>query len=261
MSNLIRLSVSKSATFQSCKKKYHFTYILKLPRKEFEYHTFGRFVHRILELFHLAYINGTTENFAKTMSNSFNETFVEPEFIGKINDTQKKEAFQILTTYLERLTLHRDEVKKVLSVEKIFNLEINPMLTLTGMIDRVQLDEDGIYHVLDYKTSKSKAYLKDDTLQLLTYAYVLYKEHPELKKVRVSYIMLRLNSEFLTKEFDLKEILSVQDIYEKYAQDINAEKEFPAKPTKLCSYCDHIGVCTSGQDFIGKQFKTGEIKW
>lgn len=258
MSNLIKLSVSKSATFNSCKKKYQFAYIHKLPRKEWEHHIFGRFVHRILEIFHLTYINGSTASYATVMSDAFNEAMVE--FKGKINQSSKDEAFNILSIYLQRLTSNKNEVSKILAVEKNFNLEINEKLILTGMIDRIQFDEDEVYHVLDYKTSKSKSYLKDDTLQLLTYAYVIYKENPDIEKVRVSYIMLRHNCEFLTKEFKLEEILSVKDIYEQYADDIIKENEFAANPQNLCYFCDYIDRCNEGKLHISKQYKTGELK-
>jgi RecB family exonuclease len=231
----------------------------KLPRKEWDFHTFGRFAHRILELFHLAYINGSTESYNTVMSNSFNEAM--GEFPGKITQAQKDEVFGICKTYLDRVNTTKGEVEKVLAVEKTFNLQINDSLILTGMIDRIQYDEDGLYHVLDYKTSRSKTYLKDDTLQLLTYAYVLYMENPEIKRVRVSYIMLRHDCEFLTKEFDLEEILTIKGIYEKYEDDIRNETEFKAKPTKLCGYCDHVDACVEGKAFVSKQYKTGETKW
>jgi len=257
MSNFIKLSVSKTATFQSCKAKYKFAYIQKLPRKEWEYHLFGRFVHRVLELFHLSFINGSNNSYNEEMSNSFN-TALE-EFKNKLNLTAKDEAFQILSIYLKKI--NKEEIAKVLDVEKTFNLIINEGLTLTGMIDRVQLDEDGIYHIIDYKTSKSSAYLKNDVLQLLTYAYVIYMEHPELTKVRVSYIMLRQNCEFITKEFDLKEILSVKNIYEKYAEEMLNEEEFKPKPQVLCRFCDYSNVCEEGKEFISKQYIAGPIKY
>lgn len=259
MSNLIKLSVSKSATFNSCKRKYQFAYVHKLPRKEWEYHLFGRFVHRILELFHLKYISGSTEPFPKAMSDAFNEAMAE--FKGKITQSAKDEAFGILTTYLARINNNKDEVARVTDVEKTFNLEINESLILTGMIDRIQLDEDGIYHVLDYKTSKSKTYLKEDTLQLLTYAYIIYKEHPEIRKVRVSYIMLRHDCEFLTKEFMLDEILTIKDIYEKYADDIKKESSYEPSPSKLCAYCDYVNLCDKGLEVVQGQYKHGKQGW
>lgn len=258
MSDIIKLSVSKSATFNSCKKKYQFSYILRLPKKEFEYHTFGRFVHRVLELFHLAYIGGTDHPQSAVMRDSFNESL--KEFKGKISAAAHEQAVQILKKYLEIYTANKDKFK-VLDAEKTFNVVLNESVTLTGMIDRVQLDSDGIYHVVDYKTSKSKLYLKDDTLQLLTYAYILYLEHPEITKVRVSYIMLKLDCESLTKEFTIDEIKSVKDIYESYAKNINAEVEFKASPSKLCAYCDFINECEEGKATVAGKFTYGKTSW
>ncbi len=172
-----------------------------------------------------------------------------------------KEAFEILTAYLKKISINKDEIKKVLAVEKSFDLEINPCLILNGMIDRIQLDDDGVIHICDYKTTKNKAYLKDDSLQLLTYAYVILQENPEITKVRGSYILLRHNFEYMTKEFSLEEIKNVKNMYEGYANSIHSEKEFEANPTKLCNWCDHLAICKSGSEFVGKSFKHGITKW
>jgi len=259
MSEFIKLSVSKTSTFKSCKAKYKFSYIQKLPRKEWSFHVFGRFAHRILELFHLAYIDGSKEKYATVMSNSFNEAL--KEFKATLTQEAKDEVFDICTKYLKHLDTHKDEVKRVLSVEKTFNLTLNKDVVLTGMIDRIQLDDDGVYHVLDYKTSKSTKYLKNDLLQLLTYAYVIYNEHPEIKKVRVSYIMLKHNIEFITKEFDLDEILTIKNIYESYANEIHKEEKFEPNPSPLCAYCDYIDLCPTGLKTITGKYKTGKTSW
>lgn len=250
---MFKLSVSKTSTFVSCKAKYKFTYILKLPRKEFEYHTFGRFAHRVLELFHLHIINGVQSKKNELMGRSFNEAMAE--FDGKISQAQKDEAYKIVKEYLATL---KAGMPNVLEVEKVFNLELKEDFILTGMIDRVQLDPDGIYHIADYKTSKSDKYLKNDLLQLLTYAYVIYMEHPELKKVRVSYIMLRLGCKVITKEFGLEEILAVKKRYEDHYEAIQNETEFAPNPQVLCNYCEFNTLCVGGSAIIAERYKTGK---
>lgn len=253
---LFKLSVSKSNTFLQCKAKYKFSYILKLPKKEYSYHLFGRFVHRILEIFHLAYIDGSKIVPSQQMSLAFNEAV--KEYTPKLTLEQKNEAIEICKVYLKTLSDNRQKLSNILSVEKTFNLKINDGLILTGMIDRVQKDDDGVYHILDYKTSKSAQYLKDDLLQLLTYAYVIHQEFTDVKKVRVSYIMLKLGCEFITKEFDLKEILSIKETYEKYADQIHEETDFAPKPQRLCAYCDFVEACADGKKYVQSIYKTGE---
>lgn len=257
---LLKLSVSKTNTFLQCKSKFKFSYILKLPKKEYSYHTLGRFAHRVLELFHLAYINGSKKAFPAVMSESFNEALKEMK--DKISLSQKDEVFSICSKYLDLVKLDPKIISRVKSVEKVFNINLNENLILTGMIDRVQLDDDGIYHIADYKTSKSKTYLQEDLLQLLTYAYVIYLENPEIEKVRVSYIMLKFGCEFITKEFNLKEILSIKNIYEKHAEEINNETEYAPSITKLCAYCDFAAdACGPGKQYINNLYKIGKTKW
>jgi DNA-binding protein YbaB len=53
-----KLSVSKAKTFEDCKAKYKFSYIEKLPKKDWDFHVFGKFLHAILEEFHLQLMFG-----------------------------------------------------------------------------------------------------------------------------------------------------------------------------------------------------------
>lgn len=260
MSDIFKLSVSKTATFETCKAKYKFSYILRLPKKEFEYHTLGRFVHKVLEEFHLTIINGFSGNYSKLMSEVYKSALTE--YRHKLSEASKKEAFEIVDKYLKRFIINGgSEAQKVISVEKSFNIEIRPHLILNGMIDRVQIDNDGIYHVVDYKTTKSLSYIKDDKLQLLTYAYVLLCENPQIDRVRTSYIMLRHNSDFITDEFSKEKILQIKEIYEDYADKISAEQKWDPNPTKLCRYCDFISSCPTGKNFVSKDFDSGKMEW
>jgi len=72
-----RLSVSKTKTFLSCKKQYHFNYVLKFPTKEFTFHTLGKLVHRVLELFHNTYLEGSTLPLNEVMTNSWKTSLSE----------------------------------------------------------------------------------------------------------------------------------------------------------------------------------------
>jgi len=258
MSNIFKLSVSKTNTYLQCNKKYKFSYILKLPRKEFEYHIFGRFVHKALENFHLAIIAGDRRKDADIMFASFDDAL--QEFLPKISKDSKNLAIELLKQYLSQW--EADKVKtSVLEAEKVFNIGISNTLLLTGMIDRIQLDNDGVYHIVDYKTSKSAQYLKNDLLQLLTYAFVIYNEHPEIEKVRVSYIMLKLGSQYITKEFSLDQILSIKQMYEGYANEILSDQNFKANPGILCKFCEFADLCDEAKSYMSGLYKTGKMQW
>lgn len=259
----IALSVSKVKTFKDCKAKYKFGYIEKLPRKDWEHHIFGKFLHEILENFHQKQIDGDNSPLNVLLTECFKKS--SENWKNKISIAQKKESQEILMGYLKKLTIEKSkgEAPTFLKAEKDFYINIDDKILLNGFIDRVQLDPDGVLHVADYKTSKSKTYLKKDLFQLLTYAFVMCLEDPSLTKVRTSYIMLRHNFEAIQQEFTREEIMKVEKIFLQYAEDIEKEKLFRPNPTPLCNYCDYLDHCDAGQEYTGnysgKNF--GETNW
>ncbi len=164
----LRLSVSKTKTYIQCKKQYDYTYNIKLPRKEFSFHTLGKFCHKVLEDYHLEYINGSTEPHNKVMTKAWKSAWLE--FKEKMTPDMKKECWDMVNQYLKIVSTSPNA--NVLSCEKSFAMDIGEQVVLNGFIDRIQLDPDNVLHVADYKTTKNEKYLKNDWFQLLTYCYV-----------------------------------------------------------------------------------------
>jgi putative RecB family exonuclease len=265
MQNPFKLSVSKTKTYLSCAAKYRYSYELKLPKKVWSFHIFGTLVHEILEMFHLEYINGSQEKYNVVMQRVF-KTALET-YKTQMTKEAIDEAYRIVSDYLQKVMENDEELKSVLAVEKNFAIELGNNVNLNGMIDRVQLDKDGIYHVADYKTTKDTKYLKDDWFQLLTYAFVLCNEDPSIEKVRGSYIMLRHKFKYITKEFSRKEIDTVGQQYLDYAKMIEDEKLWRPNPSFLCGYCDYLDICDLGKEKVNSingganQKVNGKIGW
>lgn len=259
--SLFTLSVSKCKTFKDCPAKYRYVYIEKLPRKEYSFHIFGKFLHEVLENFYKERIAGSTDQLNLIMGKCFKNAF--NNWKDKITPGVLKEAKDILSGYLKKLSLMGDKAPTVLTAEKPFWIDIDGKILLNGFIDRTQRDYDGILHISDYKSTKNKKYLKD-FFQLMTYAFVMMLEDPSLEKVRTSYILLRHDCEVMVKEYTRKEVMEVENVYLEWAKNIHAEKLFRPKPTPLCSFCEHSEtVCEVGANFIGKPIdsKFGETKW
>lgn len=261
MSDILKLSVSKSKTFIDCKRKYKFAYVLKLPRKEFTFHTYGKFAHKILEDFHNIYIKGCDDPYHVTMTKVFKESI--EQYKDKLTAEMIKECKETFINYLKILSEQKknDNLSNVIACEKEFNLNIENKVLLNGMIDRIQIDSDGIIHVGDYKTVKNKKYLKEDFFQLLTYAYVMLAEDPSIEKVRASYILLRHDFEYITKEFTKEEILKIKDKYLAYADQILTEENYQSNPSPLCGYCDWLSLCQDGMQKVNFNLKFGEVSW
>jgi putative RecB family exonuclease len=261
MTEDLRLSVSKTKTFLDCKKKFEFTYVHKLPRKDWDHHIFGKFCHLVLEEFHKAYIEGCLLPYHITMSDCYKKGLAE--YKDKMNPEMKKDCWAIINNYLKMVTAEKTKnlPLNVIAVEKRFEFPVNENIILNGAIDRIQIDADNVLHVADYKTTKNKKYLKDDFFQLLTYAFVMVSEDPTISKVRASYILLRHDFEYITTEFDLKQIMAVKDKYIEYAKQINAEKEFKPNPTALCNFCDYQDQCPEGKSKSFNQNTYGEVSY
>lgn len=267
MDNLIsierlKLSVSKAKTFSDCKKKYKYTYIEKLPSKDWEHLTFGSFVHKILEDFHNYYLVNNDQYAQKFNMNNVMTLACKSalnEFKGKITKQMKAEVWELMQTYLK---LIKNNFPNVIACEKDFKLSFKNNIELKGFIDRIEIINDGEIKVSDYKTSKSDKYLIDDPFQLLTYAFTLLKENPELKIIHGSYIMIRDNFKELSFKFTRNEILDVENQFLEYAVDIRKEELFEANPTFLCNYCSFVEHCNEGQKMlIKKPLISGEIDW
>lgn len=262
MSDIIKLSVSKTKTFLDCKAKFNYIYNLKLPRKDYDFHILGKFCHKILEDFHNAYIvNDSKEPFHIEISNAWKSAW--QEYKNSMTPEMKKECWEIINKYLKLMHLEKEKNKlpNIIACEKRFEINIENKIILNGMIDRIQVDADGIIHVADYKTSKSTKYLKNDWFQLLTYAYVLLSTDPTIKKVRASYIMLKHDFEYITAEFEVPQIMEVEQKYLEYASKIQSEAKFEPNPTILCRYCEFAPICVEGKRMLEPSSVYGEVSW
>lgn len=260
MSEDLRLSVSKTKTFLDCKRKFDFSYIQKLPKKDWDHHIFGKFCHKVLEEFHSVYINGSALPYNVVMSDAYKLALAE--YKDKMNPEMKKECWTLIDKYLRFVSANKNNLpSNVVSVEKRFEFPVGENIILNGAIDRIQIDDDNVVHVCDYKTVKNKKYIKDDFFQLLTYAYVIISEDPSIKKVRASYILLRHDFEYITTEFNTKEILKVKDQYIEYARQMSTEKEFKPNPTVLCNFCDYLDRCPEGKTKSFNQNTYGEVSY
>ncbi len=245
------LSVSKVKTFEDCKAKYRYNYIEKLPRKSWDFHVFGQFLHAVLEDYHNEVMDGTEDWPHKIMSRCFNNRRKRYKSLRK---DQLQEAWDIVDIYLKQICQHHPNV---LAVERHFYIDVDNSVLVNGFIDRIDLDEDGIIHVADYKTTKNKKYLKD-FFQLVTYAWLLMLEDPSIEMVRGSYILLRHKSEWLTREIRREDVELVAQKYLKRAAEIRTEQLWRTSPSPLCKFCDFLANCKDGRQFVNRSKKRGE---
>jgi len=247
---MIKLSVSSIDTFKKCAKKYFFRYIekVKVDKTKWNFTEFGSCAHRILEIFHEnANLETDESEYTKIMKDSFVEAVKEFDF-AILNeqvwtpDGNKKGLLylrELMQEYLD--ILRRDGMPNVIKNELQYSLDIGEGAIIRGFIDRIDYLGDGVYKVIDYKTSKSPKYLND--FQLLVYANAVKQLYPDAKKVKGSYMLIKHN--FKEKEYDFSDfdLENCMDTVMSSLGSIKVEKKWSKNPTRLCDWCDYKDMC------------------
>ncbi len=257
---LPNVSYSKIGCYKTCSKAYKFCYIDKLPRLDKPYTTFGNFCHKTLETFHRALIDKTQLSLEALLKDSFVKAIAE--FKEKLTKDQIQAGFIIMQEYLDMYSDYEGEnVPNVVSVEKKINLNIDNEFMLIGFIDRIDLCNDGKYHVIDYKTTSDERFLKD-RMQLLLYAYSLYDEDKSIESVKASYMLLKHKMKFLSGEHLIEEILAAKNKFKESWNIIKDDKLFRASPIAYkCKNCDYSKYCDEGQSLLFGKKKFGKMDW
>lgn len=151
------LSPSRVEAFTSCPMAFRFASIEKLPEPPSVHTTKGSLVHRVLELL---FTHPAAERVGDTVTDAFQravaEYAVDPEFtLLGLDDTQRQsfvdDAWSLVEAYLRM-----EDPTRVRDVGLELRLEAQVGdLTLRGIIDRLELDDDGGLVVTDYKTGRA----------------------------------------------------------------------------------------------------------
>jgi len=237
--DILVLSPSRVKTFISCPRKYYYTYIKRLTRKDWAHFALGTFCHGVLEQFHKNFKKDADKpNLKKLMTECFKTQ------IGKDKNLTAEvllEAKELMSGYLNRI-IDFGIGAEILSLEEPFLLSLNSKFSLQGVLDRIDLEND-IYHIKDYKTTKSMKYMYD--FQLKTYGIYLIGKYPEIDRFRGSYVMLRHSGTLVPYDFNREDVEKSKKQLIEYGEKIQAEGRWSPCQSNLCSWCDFEQTCLS----------------
>lgn len=249
---MLKLSASRVDTYNKCPRKYYFTYLEKLPRKGWDHFDLGTLTHETLELFHDTFRNDDQkpEKIRSHMKDCFKKQVAIMRKKGDIKREIVEDARKLLLGYLKRIE-QKGIGSNICGIEQEFDLSLGECLIdgvpepvkigIKGYIDRLDQEEDGTWHIKDYKTTKSTKYMKP--FQLQTYGIYLLDTYPDTESFKGSYIMMRHDGMPLTYDFNREDVTKVKrDLMEK-AQLILEEERWAPKPTPLCDWCDFKELC------------------
>ena len=151
------LSPSRVEAFTKCPMAFRFASIEKLPEPPSPHATKGSLVHRALEIL---FTHPPAQRQGRVVADSFaqavDEYQTDPEYVFLDLDDVEADAFVADAWTLVQGYLRMEDPTKVREIGLELRLEAKVgNLTLRGIIDRLELDDNGELVVTDYKTGRA----------------------------------------------------------------------------------------------------------
>lgn len=236
----VRLSFSRIDAYATCPRRFRYAYVDRLPGRPGPHLSFGTSIHRALEAFYDRKLPSCpTEDellgflYQRWDASGFAELPRE-EQIGFYRHAQ-----QVLRAFHRRAA---PSYRLPAATEVWFELPVDYEAVVVGSIDRVDVDDDGRFHIVDYKTNRR---IKDRTrvaasLQLALYALAcrhLYGTLPAT--VSLDFVVPGVTITVPLEDLDLEAARrAVLDT----SAAVRAESYAPT-PGPLCDWCDFQPVC------------------
>src|SRR6056297_1085802 len=247
----LRLSFSRIDTYTNRPRSFRYRYLDRLPTLPSPHLSFGTSIHGALEAYHARTLLGPLSEqellealYAAWDPSGFAELPREEQL------TYYRRAQTVLRRYHAR-GLPAD--RTTAATEAWFEVPFGDTAVVVGSIDRVDVDEHGALHIVDYKTNRrarSRAEVAR-SLQLSLYALAcehLYGALPAT--VALDFVVAGVTVTVGLDELDLDR---ARQVVLDTAAAIRAER-FPATPNRLCDWCDHRGVCPAWDGDDGETF-------
>ncbi len=236
----VRLSFSRIDTYQNCPRRFRYAYVDRLPTVPGPALSFGSSIHAALEAFYDRKLpdRPSEDDLLGWLYEAWDSTGFE-ELPRDEQLSYYRHAQDVLRRYHRRVG---DAYRLPATTEAWFELPIGFEAVVVGSIDRVDVDDDGRFHVIDYKTNRK---VKDrarvaGSLQLAIYALAcrhLFGSLPAT--VCLDFVVPGVEVRVPVEELDLEAArTAILDV----AASIREERYEPT-PNRLCDWCDHRAVC------------------
>lgn len=246
----LRLSFTRIETFRTCPLQFRFQYVDRLPQRPAPALSFGTSIHAVLEWLHdrkVPVLPSLDETLDVLRDRWDSSGYAE---VGRDEQLAAYEhARRVVAAYHARVA--RDGLTPPVAVEAWFELPMGDDVTVVGAIDRIDADPEGGLHVVDYKTNRRARSRAQVAASLQLGIYALAVEHllgrlP--RTVALDFVVPGITVAVEVERLDLSE---VSRVVADTAARIRAGED-AARPSRLCDWCDHRGVCPAWEDDGGE---------
>lgn len=233
----IRLSYSAISTYETCPLQYKYQYLDRLPGRRSPALGFGESLHEALRAWYHQPVPVPPPLEALL-------TYLEEAWDGSVYGSKEEEATykdharQVLAAYHKA---NAPDFHIPVALEQRFEIDVDGV-TVSGIIDRMDRHPDGMYEIIDYKTSRRLPPLKavERDLQLSIYSLAAY----EVWGIRPG----KLTLYFLLPGQPLSSVRTPADAEATRARIASvAQKiktgEFAPRENPLCDWCDYQALC------------------
>ena len=240
-SGRLRLSFTRVDTFERCPRRFRYQYVDGLPQAPAPQLSFGTSIHSTLEWLYDRK-HPVLPSLEETLQALYDAW--ESDGYAEVDRDEQLSAYaharDIVTRVHERIA--KEGLRSPVATEAWFELPVGDDLVVVGAIDRVDADDDGTLHVVDYKTTRkarTRAQVKD-SLQLAIYALATRELYGRLPgTVGLDFVVPGTLVRVPTDELDLD---AVGPRLAAVAARIVAGEDVPT-PHRLCDWCDFRAIC------------------
>ncbi len=245
------LSPSRVSSFTSCPMQFRFSSIEKLPEPPGVATTRGTIVHRALELlFELPAAERRPVALERALDRALDEYSTHPDYIGlQLDDAAARSFADDCHSLIERYFAMEDptqvrEIGLELRMEAMVGDDHG--LLLRGIIDRLELDDDGGLVVTDYKTGRppSGNYEQKSLAGVHFYSFLCERvlgRRPS--KIRLMYLSTGETIETVPSEQSVKFITTRTTAVWKAVERACVTGDFRPRASRLCDWCSFKAWC------------------
>lgn len=242
------LSPSRVSSFTSCPMQFRFSSIQKLPEPPGVATTKGTIVHRALELlFVRPAATRTPDALADDMATALDEYRTHPDYVGLRLDGAAVEKFDCDCHALvdKYFAMEDPTTVREIGLELWMEAPVGD-LTLRGIIDRLELDDDGELVVTDYKTGRAPSgnFEQKSLAGVHFYSFLceaLFGKRPA--KVRLMYLSSGETIETVPSAQSVKFITTRTSAVWSAVERACTTGDFRPRKSKLCDWCSFQQWC------------------
>ncbi|HZI44872.1 MAG TPA: PD-(D/E)XK nuclease family protein [Ilumatobacter sp.] len=243
------LSPSRVESFLSCPLAFRFTSIQRLPDPPTQATTRGSLVHRALELlFLLPPAERTPRALDHCVADAIAEYRADPDFTGLELDDDTTQRFfaecrELAANYM---TLEDPRRVRAIGLELLLEAPVSEGLMLRGIIDRLELDDDGELIVTDYKTGRAPHpnYERKSLSGVQFYAFLCESVFGRIPAaVRLMYLKSGEVITAVPSAQSTRYMTTRTNAVWKAVATACERDDFRPKPSTLCNYCAYQRWC------------------